>query len=181
MSKAVEPTEGEDLNLKALVIDGWELHPYHYEESLRSGGVHAEAKIELPKDEVARLRNILRSEDFVPVVRRGIEDEPREMLISAEGWSEHENTFKYRLGLADRAAIDSFRQDKNVVFMNILQNNLRDRLVITHSALTELLLLLGSKKVISREEIEALQASVREGYWDRAHELAKVGDIDDID
>src|SRR5690606_12799086 len=95
--------EAEELSLRALLLDDLEMHPYEYREEVLPGGLKLRAKLVGTEDDVLRLRRMAAERDAFPVVRLGIQDEPRRMRLSVEEWSQFEDRVKYRISLTDLA------------------------------------------------------------------------------
>lgn len=168
--------ECEELNLEALVLDGLELHPYEYREELVGGGLTIWAKLVGDEEDVLRLRRLLGSRDTVPVVRRGIQAEPREMHLGVGEWSEQEDRIRYRLVLVE-AGVD---EGAHPELARIKRDNSRAALGFYMNFAERVVGLLVSKGVLSDAEVEVVREAasfepvmVRQGFW------RVVADIDD--
>ncbi|HET7322475.1 MAG TPA: hypothetical protein VFI96_08285 [Longimicrobiaceae bacterium] len=101
--------EAEDLSLDALLLGGLELHPYEYREAVVEGGLTISAKVLGSEADVRTLRALFTGQESFPVVRRGIQDEPREMRLGVAEWSPFEDGVKYRLVMVDAGLNEEMR------------------------------------------------------------------------
>jgi hypothetical protein len=168
--------ECEELDLEALVVDGIELHPYEYREEPTNGGLTIFAKLVGSEEDVHELRRVLRGRESVPVVRRGIEDAPREMRLGVGEWTEHEDRMKYRIVLLEAGVDDASHPE----LVRIRRENNRAALGFYMNFAERLVGLLVDKGVLTEKEVEAAReaasfepVAVGNDFW------RVVSDIDD--
>ncbi|MQA90208.1 MAG: hypothetical protein GEU90_08235 [Gemmatimonas sp.] len=166
--------ESEELSLEALLIDSMELHPYEYREELLDEGLTIWAKLVGNPADVTRINRLIRTRQSFPVIRRGIQETPREMRLGVAEWSEYEGRIKYRLVLVDREITEGMRaelghiQERNDRAAFAYYANLIDRLaesLVEHGA-------------ISRSELDVLQEAARAQPGVARHEFWHVTDVD---
>jgi hypothetical protein len=166
--------EAEELSLRALLLDDIELHPYEYREEPVSGGLVIRAKLVGSEDEVLRLRRLAAERENWKVVRQGIQDEPREMRLSVEEWSELDDRVKFRIALADSALV--LNQDETEVETE--SESSRSALAFYANYLESLAEMLVAKGVVTREELRTLREGARADSGVIRHELWRVADVD---
>jgi hypothetical protein len=143
--------ECEELNLEALVVDEMELHPYEYREDVAGGGMVIWAKVVGSEDDVLRLRRVLRVNESVPVVRRGIDSTPRAMRLGVGEWTEHEGRIKYRLALVEIGVDEASHPELG----RIRRENNRAALGFYMNFAEQLVRQLVQNGVLSHDEVEA--------------------------
>lgn len=168
--------EAEELTLEALLIDGMELYPYEYREEIIDGALTLSAKVVGTQQDVSRLRDLVRERRVFPVVRRGIQDEPREMELGVAEWSHFEDRLKYRLVLVDSAHGGA----SEALLSRLEMENGQAALSFYAGLLERLSDHLVEKGVLTREELLALRDSAHEGPGARRNELWRVADIDEV-
>jgi hypothetical protein len=166
--------EAEDLNLEALVIDSMELHPYEYREVVLDDGLTIWAKAVGTHADVTRINRLIRTRSTFPVVRRGIQDEPREMRLGVAEWSEYEDRIKYRLVLVDRVVSDDLRAELG----RIQEENNRAALGYYVNLVDRLAELLVEREVLTRKELDSIREVARAHPGVARHEFWHVADVD---
>lgn len=166
--------EDEDLSLRALVVDGVELHPYEYREKFSEDELTLWAKLAGSRAEVLRLRRLLRTRDPFPVVRLGIHDQPRMMRFGVAEWSEHQGQIRYRLVLVDRDADLAEHPE----LTRIEEANTRSATAFYNNFVERLAELLERRGILPAAEIEAARAAARDELWPTRHEFWRVPDVD---
>ncbi|HEV2131753.1 MAG TPA: hypothetical protein VGR27_11650 [Longimicrobiaceae bacterium] len=167
--------EEEELSLQALLVGGIELHPYEYrEEFSEAGELTIWAKLVGSKQSVLRLRALLKTHPFFPVIRRGIHDEPREMRFGVAEWSEHQGQIKFRMVLVDRDADPTQHPE----LLRIEAANQRAGTAFYMNFVERLAELLERRGVLPAAEIEAAREAAREELWQGRHEFWRVPDVD---
>ncbi len=167
--------EDEELSLRALVVDNVELHPYEYREEISDEGeLTIWAKLVGSKTQVFRLRALLNTQDPFPVVRHGIQNEPRSMRFGVAEWSEHEGRIKVRLVLVDR---DAHRADHPEV-LRIARENQQAAVAFYMNFVERLADVLETRGLLSAAEIEAAREAAREAPWQARQEFWRVPDVD---
>lgn len=169
--------EAEELSLEALLIDGMELHPYEYREEIVGDVLTVRAKVVGTEADVLRLRALMHTHQTLSVVRRGIQEDPREMRIGVGEWSHMEDdSIKYRLVLVDRgldasapSALARFEEERNRAALGYYANFL-ERLAD----------LMVEKGVLAREELHLLREKARSAPGVASHEMWHVADIDEL-
>lgn len=160
--------ECEELNLDALLIDGVELHPYEYREEVAGDRLAIWAKLVGTEEEVAMLRRLFRNRGALPVVRRGIEEQPREMRLGVGEWTEREDRIEYRLVLIELGADESAHPD----LVRIRKQNIRAAQGFYMNFADQLVKLMVAKGVLTETEVEAIREAastepvdVRNDFW----------------
>src|SRR5699024_10303830 len=105
------------------------------------------------EDDVARVREVVRSRPALRVVRRGIHDAPREMRLGVGEWSDSEDGIKYRLVLVDR----EIEGDTSPELARIEEENDRVALGFYANYVERLSDLLVKKGLLSREELDRVR------------------------
>lgn len=167
-------SEDEELSLSTLVLEGIELHPYEYREEFVGDELTIWAKLVGSRAGVLRLRALLRTHDSFSVVRRGINDTPRQMRFGVAEWSEHEGRIKYRVVLVDAGA--DLAEHPEVV--RIEEANSRAALSYYMALVDRLTDLLEKREVLPAEEIELARESARSELWHSRRDFWRVPDVD---
>ena len=169
--------EHEELSLDALVLDGVELHPYEYRETIAGGGVVIWAKVVGAEEDVLDLRARLRDRGHFPVIRAGIQDEPREMRLGLAEWSDFEDRVKYRLVLVERGVEAGAHRE----LLRMERENARAALGFYMNFAERLVDLLLERQVVSPREIDAARDAAASAPGVVRHDFWRVGaDIDDL-
>ena len=104
--------EQEKLKLEGLKINGLTVIPQDYTESFESDGTLAiKAHVQLQSSEYAQFRAL---PDSFPVVRVGINEQPREMRLGTIYWSKHDELYKIALVLVDHGPDDAVSQNASL-------------------------------------------------------------------
>lgn len=93
--------EKENLRPDPLEVAGVSLHPDQYEEEFTDDRLRVMARVVLGSDDVDSLRHQFYGSETVTVVRRGIQDAPREMVLTNLLWSANDSGTKIHLDLSD--------------------------------------------------------------------------------
>lgn len=166
--------EAEELSLEALVVGGLELHPYEYRERVVGDGLAIWSKMVGTHDDVRELRAVLRAGGTVPVIRRGINDQPRAMRVGVADWSEWEDRVKFRLVLLDRA-VDAGDHPE---LARIERENNRAALGFYMNFAEHLVELLIARGAVTPEEIAAAREAAAAQPVIVRHDFWHVQDID---
>ena len=166
--------EAEELTLDVLLVDGLQLHPYEYREQVAGEGLILHAKVEGTDETLQRLRELVRSGATLPVVRRGINEEPREMRFGVAQWSRMEDRTKCRLVLVDRDLGESGHAE----LVRVEEENSRAALGFHGNFLERLAELLVDRGILSRAELQALREEVRDAPGIARRDLWRVADVD---
>jgi hypothetical protein len=170
-----ELLEIEDLKVEKLVINDLELVPYRYKEELdEKDMLTIDTFVELSEAEEKRLRAL---PTYFRVVRKGVQDDAREMRFGQILWSkkENEDKLRLRLTLVDKA-LDACGDRHD--FLEPQFGNVSVTATVTRLRLRALLDRLVAKGVLSSEEVDAIHA-VDEGAVNR--ELQHLFRVDDLD
>jgi hypothetical protein len=166
--------EAEDLTLESLQIDNMELHPYEYREEILEEGLTIWAKVVGTHADVTRVNRLIRTRTSFPVVRRGINNEPREMRLGVAEWSEYEDRIKYRLVLVDREVSEGVRAEMS----RLQEQNTRAALGYYANLVERLADLLVERGTITRAELDRLRDGARAQPGVARHEVWHVADVD---
>jgi hypothetical protein len=166
--------EKEELSLDCLTVGGVELRPYEYRETFSGGELTIRAKLVGTKPELLRLRALLKTRARFPVVRRGINDEPRPMRFGVAEWSEHDGQIKARVILVDADADPAGHPD----LVRIEEANQRSAVAFYVNFVERLADLLQEQGLLAAEQIEAARTAAREDPWRARHEFWRVPDVD---
>lgn len=166
--------EAEDLRLECLILDSLELRPYEYREEILAGGLTISAKVVGSQADVTRIGRLIRSRPSFPVVRRGINDEPREMRLGVAEWSRYEDRIKYRLVLVDEEVTEERRAQ-----LSWLQAQ-NDRAAFGYYAnvVERLADLMVERSVITPAELDTVRDLARSEPGVARHEFWHVADVD---
>lgn len=169
----VDLQEAEMFNVETLVLRDIEVHPYDYKERLE-GGLRIDAKIKLSLEMKERFLDLLKGGGYFPVIRRGIQAEPREMRFGAVYWSAHEDVTKYDLVLVERTPAD----EAPTTPWDLPGESARAYLAFEIALRRELFALLKDKGVLSEEEIANLRERAEQQEWLVRNEFFRVKDVD---
>ena len=166
--------EREDLALEALMVGGVELHPYEYREEFSGESLTIWAKLVGSRTQVLRLRALLKTQDSFPVVRRGIQHQPRQMRFGVAEWSQHDSQIKARVVLVDEDA----NPTEHPELVRIEAQNTRSAGAFYMNFAERLAEMLEQKGILSAAEIEAARTAARDDLWQARHEFWRVPDVD---
>lgn len=166
--------EEEELSLEALHLGDLELHPYEYRERMVGEGLTLWAKVVGTEEDLARLRKRIRRREAFPVIRRGIQDEPRRMRLGVAEWSVFEDRVKYRLVMVDAEVNEEMRLE----LARIEEENSRAALGYYENFVERLADLLVRRGLVSAAELRALREEARTSPGTSRHDLWRVPDVD---
>lgn len=167
--------EPEELSLEVLLLDGMELHPYEYRERVVGDGVAIWAKMAITPEDVQQLRGLIRARTTLPVVRRGIQDTPREMRVGVAEWSESADGLKCRLVLVEHGLDVGGHPE----LTRIEEENTRAAMGFYANFLERLAERLVDKGVLSRAEVDELRDAARLAPGTTHRELWRVVEVDE--
>lgn len=175
----LELSEVENIKIDKLLIEGIELTPYEYEETLSEGAIIINAKVNVTKDIANRIEGLYKIEEkYFNVIRKGISENPIKMRFGKNIWSEYEDeVIKYRLIIVDKK-YDTEENDIGRPFNYPELQNIQD-MTLYHKSYNELLAdLFVEKGLLSKEEIEKLKekADIEKNKYVRY--IYKVKDVD---
>ncbi len=168
--------EAEELSLEALVLDTIELHPYEYREQVIEDGLTILAKMVGTHADVTRINRLIRTRTSFPVVRRGIQNTPREMRLGVAEWSEYEDRIKFRLVLVDHEISEGVRAELG----RIQEQNNRAALGYYANLVDRLADLLVERGAITRAELDGMREAARAQPGVARHEFWHVSDVDTL-
>lgn len=173
----LEIEEMENLQVQRLTLGDLAIEPYSYEERFVDDTLAISARALLSEAQHAEMKDLWQSTDVFPVIRYGIDDEPRQMRFGMCYWSRHDDGIKIDLQLAEKTAQDppsriasAFAWMKPLIGQVAENNGLID-------ALLEVLIEEG---VLTGEQVSKTRGKALEGLWDRRYELFRIEDIDDL-
>jgi len=166
--------EAEDLSLDVLLLDGEELYPYEYRERVVEGGLIIWAKLVGEEEDVLRLRRLVQGRAAFPVIRRGINDEPREMRVGVAEWSRFDGQIKYRLVLIDADLAPSAATE----LARVEEENTRAAVAFYANLVERLSETLIRKGVLSEAELSAMRESAALEPTVSRHDFWRVPDVD---
>lgn len=166
--------EAEELSLRALLVDGVEMHPYEYREEAVGEGIVIRAKLVGSEEDVLRLRQMVVEQESFSVIRLGIQDEPRTMRLGVEEWSEFEDRVKYRIALVDVGL--EIGLDEGLTGAE--SESSRAALAFYANYLERLAEMMVRKGLLSLDELSGLRDAARAEPGVSRHELWRVADVD---
>lgn len=171
---AVILRESEELSLEALLVGDLELHPYEYREEVVGDGLAIWAKVVGQRADVDRLGGMIQGRESFPVIRRGIQDTPREMRLELAEWSVYEDRVKYRLVLLDRNIEAGWRAQ----LLTLEEERNRAALAYYANLVERLAGLLVTHGVFTREELDSARAGAHETATVERQDAWHVADVD---
>jgi len=171
--------EQEELQIDCLLIDDLILRPYFYEEEFDCDDLSVKSRIMVTPDQDARLRMMMKDDGYFSVVRRGINEDPREMRFSNTIlWSRHGNKFKYELILVDRSYDE---RDRPLARLFQPQMSRMQSAVAAQAEMVEAMLeTMVTRKYLTEGDVAEMRKKAAERVWDRRREFFEVRDIDDF-
>jgi hypothetical protein len=151
-----------------------ELHPYEYREEVIEDGLTIWAKVVGTHADVTRINRLIRTRSSFPVVRRGIQIEPRDMRLAVAEWSEYEDRVKYRLVLIDHEIGEGLRADVG----RLQEQNNRAAFGYYANLVDRLAEMLVDRGTITRTDLDALRDGARSQPGVARHEFWHVADVD---
>jgi hypothetical protein len=179
----VELTEEEHLQPTAVVVDGVELTPYAYEETIEHDGaimIDLKARVVDPAHTELQALITRHSADYPSyflVLRKGLQDTPRAMRFGKCTWSAHDREFKHNLFLVE----DAYDRDEPEPLLPLDYPEGRRGREMAAKALTlvtELLRVLEAKGAIDPDEVRQLTAAAERQVQGLSRELSRMDDID---
>jgi hypothetical protein len=168
--------EVEELSLEALLVDELEMRPYEYGETVVGDGLVIRAKMVGTHDDITKLRELVRTRRWFRIVRRGIQDEAREMRLGVGEWSESEDGIKYRLVFVDR----KLDRRSPPELARIEEENDRVALGFHANYLERLAELLVRKGFLSTGELDEIRDAAGQAPGAKRRDLWRVTDVDEL-
>jgi hypothetical protein len=170
--------EIEELQIEGLSIAGMALCPYMYEEEFDCDDLSITARVVVTHEQSNELKNLMMHEGYFPVIRLGINDQPREMRFGKTIlWSKYHHSIKYELILLDRGF-----DERDSPMSSLLQPQMSrmQHMVAAQSEMLEgMLNILRSKGLLSDEDINAMRTEAAKQVWDKVREFYEVKDLDE--
>jgi hypothetical protein len=171
-------TENEQLTIEKLIVGDIELEPYSYKEVFENGSLVIHARVLFTNEQKDALNKLKRDPErpYFPVVRQGIDNQPRLMRLGQTLWSRNDDEIKYQLVLVDKA------YDDTKTSPGILQPQfpiMQNMVATTVEYLLELTNLLVTKGVITAEEQKKLDKTSDDKIDARLEEFDQVRNLDD--
>ena len=173
----IELEEMEELEVTSLIVGGLDLQPYSYAERFDENALIIEAKVMLSESQYSDLKGIMKNMPYFPVVRQGINEEPREMRFGLTRWSEHKEGIKHELLLIDKSYDDIKKGYKGLFDPEM--SRMQDLIAEDAEILRELISTLTNKDTLSIEEGDHIQTRALERVWDRKRDFYRMKDIDE--
>lgn len=184
----LELEEAEDLSSSRVLLgkdNSIVLEPYRYEDERLGDGIQIRLFTKLTPEQTEQLFDFRlsagRGEEYFPVVREGISDQPKRMRFGRGRWSRHEveGVNKHEVILIDDAADDSLPHVKRGLGDAFGDERARVEIAMAIEHRTGLMDLLEQKGVISKEERETLRDQAYERAERRFLDFLRTVDIDD--
>ena len=168
-----ELEEVEDIKISKLVIAGSEYTPYKYSEEFDSKGrLTIETRVELSETEHEQIRQL---NPYFPVVRKGINDDPREMRFGQMLWSKKDGKYRMNLILVDR----SKDQPGDHGWLAPRLDNIEDTAAVSVITIRSLLDKLVEKGILSATERDVVSAVNETERRKELWEFDRVPDLDE--
>jgi hypothetical protein len=171
--------EVEELKVESLSISGLVLHPYFYEEEFDCDDLSIKSRVMVSPEQDAILRMLMKDGEYFQVVRRGINDELREMRFSNTIlWSRHGNRFKYEIILVDRSYDE---RDRPLARLFQPQMSRMQSAIAAQAEMVEAILeTLVTRRYLTEGNVIEMRKKAAERIWDRRREFYEVRDIDEF-
>jgi hypothetical protein len=170
---SLELEEMEEIKLDKLILDDLELTPYQYSEDIGSNdSLSAEGRVFLSEEQFDRVKELI--EKDITVIRKGINETPKQMYLLPAGWSKDEKGIKFQFRLnesKDEKELSPFRTIWRAVNLIIKQDQIIEQLAN----------LLIQKDIIKKEEFESIKAGIPERNWNIELDLYKETNLDEWD
>jgi len=167
--------EVEELAIDSLVIAGFEVVPYEFNESY-DDAIIINSKIKLSKEDAEKLDMATKENIYLDVIRKGISDEVKKMRFGKVIWSENDGYIKKDIVLVEdvydnkESSISKFFEPEFSNIMNIL--------AYVYNLNEELFKLLMSKGQLSTEELEQTKEMAKNNIRETTKKYYRVEDID---
>ncbi len=175
---SIELEEMEDLKMTTLEIAGLILNPYYYDEKFDEDALIIEAKVKLSGPQFTELKEVMKKTDYFPVIRHGINEEPREMRFGSTSWSEEKDNIKHEILLVEKSYDNKDRKSK--VLYEPQMSNIQTMLATDTEILEELISTLTAKNLLSIEDVNQIRLKASDRLWERKREFDRMKDIDKI-
>lgn len=150
----------------SLVLNDLELVPYQYREYLDSNDSLAIVARVILSEEL--YSNLGKLPEYVQVIRRGIDEKPREMELIETHWSKAGDEIKEQIRLYDKEEVPElpvlgwvFGEATEVAIQSLILNGLVDILI--------------SNGVLEKEKLDEMKAKITEQkIWDKKREFNRL-------
>ncbi len=166
-------TEKEELSIHALVIDDLRVQPYEYVEEFSGNELMIIARLRMAGEQNESLEAKIQEKEFsfFPVVREGIQGEPREMRFGRCLWSTHDDYTKHEIVLVGKGG------DKRPP-LNYPDHAARLQVTMLMGLIDELNDLLKQKGILSSEELDGINARAMESNRKNDRSFYRLKDVD---
>jgi hypothetical protein len=171
--------EIEQLTPKSLVINGLEIHPYYYKEEIdpEINGLVIRVRIHTDEAEVTQLNAMAQAAKPVAVVRTGVQDGIRLMVLITGFWSQHPDGIKQEIGLAEPAV--KKKDPLGLAPMNTIYENAARVLFETMARQEQLLDELKDKGMVSEATLAEMRQTTDGQMPMLKRKLLQVRDLDE--
>lgn len=171
-----ELSEIETLTIETLILGSFEVKPYLYDEEINDGSLFITALVELTPDAFEKLKTIYFGDIYFPIIRQGINAEPKDMRFGKVIWSRDEESIKFKIFLVDKEY-----DNKNENTLGLFQpemRNIKNMLATNIEGFNTLLKILKEKNLLTSDEIEQVKKVNDEDFNSRTLEFERVSDVD---
>lgn len=156
----------------SIKINDMTVEPYEYREDSKNDALVIMAKAVLSLEQHNRLMTMQQSRKFVPVVRLGVDEEPKQMIFGMPIWSESNTEYKHELILCETRAKPS---------VLTLWKNLYPFIAENKAAIESLLEILRKKEFLSAADEFEINRNINERLGTAIYDLWRVEDIDEYE
>ncbi|MGO1632867.1 MAG: hypothetical protein ACTHXX_12715 [Staphylococcus equorum] len=170
--------EIEKLNIESLTLGKIEVFPYDYEEEYikEKEALTITAKIEVSEDTIAKLDKLREEKRYFEVIRNGISSDKLKMRFGQGLWSKNEEKIKQKLILVEE------NYDKVPTSMTFPHEpdvtNMKKMLAQAKNQNDELIKLLLSKNLISKEDVDKIKTESKINFGKTNRKFYEVDDLD---
>jgi hypothetical protein len=165
------------LKLTSLTIGEIPVRPYDYEETGQDGSLRIMAKAILTDSQHDQLKAMQRTGGLYLIIRRGIDENPKLMILEPDCWSQLGMEYKHRLLLVEVSEED-FPGPLTLGsrWLKILRSHLAYNIAIMDILLATLV----NKNILTEREVIRIYKEARERSWDDLYEFYRVDDVDEL-
>jgi hypothetical protein len=173
--------EIEPITPTSLVINGLEIHPYTYQEEIdpELNGLVIKARILIDETECEQLNSIAQAAKPVAVVRTGIQEGIRLMILITGFCSQHPEGIKQEIGLAE--PVVKKKDALGLIPLNTIYENATRVLFETLAVQEQLLDHFKEKGMVSDAAVAQMRLTAAGQIPMLKRKLLKVRDLDDYD
>jgi hypothetical protein len=163
----------EDLELSGLYVDEMEFVPYEYGERFHNGKLQITARLKISQAEHECLRH---KNEYVKVIREGINSTPREMRLGGRMlWSRKDDVVKIQVSLSDKDPEDNlghsiFDPERSSDAIGVATSLIR---------IESLVEILKQKQVLTEPDAEQVLNVEKVSLFQELCERELVGDLDE--